>query len=383
MRVDNYTHKALFLSHFYLNITTIREDYCLNKALFYYRHDNTMPMKPMRITVLALVVIALMLIVAGCTQPAQTPATPAATAAPTPAVVIKELRIGYQPSTHQMAEITAMSKGWWQQDLGPLGVENVSDTVFPSGPPEMQAMQSGQLDVAYVGAAPVLTALATGLDAKIVAGVNTQGSDLVVRNDLDYKGPQSLKGTTIGTFPAGSIQDTVLRDWLQKNNLTPDKDVMIKGMTPGDAVTAILAGKVDGIFLPTPSPSTVVNQGKGKIVVHSGDMYPNHTCCVLVVSGKLIREHPEIVRQILRTNDKAVAFNQQNPDEAAEIYAAKTKANLTDVKSSLKEWDGNWASDPNVIVAPVLDYATIQYNLKYIKAPLTKDQIFDLSFYKK
>jgi NitT/TauT family transport system substrate-binding protein len=335
-------------------------------------------MKPMKIMAIAFIVIALLLLTAGCTQPPGTTTTTPTTAAP-----IKELRIGYQPSTHQMAEITAMSKGWWQQDLAPYGVENVSDKVFPSGPPEMQAMLAGELDVAYVGAAPVLSALATGLDAKIVAGVNTQGSDLVVRNDLVYTGPQSLKGTTIGTFPPGSIQDTVLRDWLQKNNLTPNKDVFIKGMTPGDAVTAILAGKVDAIFLPTPSPSTVVNQGKGKIAVHSGEMYPNHTCCVLVVSGKLIREHPEIVRQIIKTNDKAVVYNQQNLDEAAVIYATKTGANLTDVKSSLAEWDGSWASDPNVIVDPVLDYAKIQYELGYIKKPLTKEEIFDLSFYQK
>ncbi len=69
-----------------------------------------------------------------------------------------------------MAEITAMSKGWLQQDLAPYGVTNVTDTVFPTGAPEMQAMLSGQLDVAYVGAAPVLSAISTGLDAKIVAG---------------------------------------------------------------------------------------------------------------------------------------------------------------------------------------------------------------------
>ncbi len=334
-------------------------------------------MKPM-ILAMALFAIALLLFAAGCTQPSGT-----TTPAPTTAAPIKELRIGYQPSTHQMAEITAMSKGWWQQDLAPYGVQNVSDKVFPSGPPEMQAMLAGELDVAYVGAAPVLSAIATGLDAKIVAGVNSQGSDLVVRNDLVYTGPQSLRGMTIGTFPPGSIQDTVLRDWLMKNNLTPDKDVFIKGMTPGDAVTAILAGKVDAIFLPTPSPSTVVNQGKGKIVVHSGEMYPNHTCCVLVVSGKLIREHPEIVRQIIRTNDRAVAWNEQNLDAAAEIYAAKTGANLTDVKSSLEEWDGSWASDPSLIVDPVLDYARIQYELGYIKKPLTKEEIFDLSFFQK
>ncbi|MDD1689469.1 MAG: ABC transporter substrate-binding protein [Methanoregula sp.] len=334
-------------------------------------------MKPMKITAIALIAIALLLLTAGCTQPSGTATTPAS------ATPVKELVIGYQPSTHQMAATTALEKGWFKEDLAPLGVVNVSDKVFPSGPPEMQAMLAGELDVAYVGAAPVLTALSTGLDAKIVAGVNTQGSDLVVRTDLNYTGPESLKGLTIATFQPGSIQDTVLRDWLVKNNLTPDKDVFIKGMGPGDAVTAITAGKVDAVFLPTPSPSTVVNQGKGKVAVHSGEMYPNHTCCVLVVSGKLIREHPEIVRQIIKTNEKAVLWNEQNIDEAAVIYSTKTGAKIEDVTSSLKEWDGSWASDPNIIVAPVLDYAKIQYELGYIKKPLTKEDIFDLTFYTK
>jgi NitT/TauT family transport system substrate-binding protein len=332
----------------------------------------------MKITAIALIAIVLLLLAAGCTQPSGT------TSKTTTAAPIKELRIGYQPSTHQMAEITAMDKGWWQQDLAPLGVQNVSDKVFTSGPPEMQAMLAGDLDVAYVGAAPVLSAVSTGLDAKIVAGVNTQGSDLVVRQDLNYTSPQDLKGLKIATYPAGSIQDTILRNWLSQNNITPDKDVQIISVSgSGDAVTAITAGKVDAVFLPTPSPSVIVDQGKGKIVVHSGEMYPNHTCCVLVVSGKLIREHPEIVRQIIKTNDKAVAYNEQNSDDAAAIFANKTGSKLEDVKASLKEWDGSWASDPNIIINPVLDYAKIQYNLGYIKKPLTKDDLFDLSFYQK
>src|SRR5512137_828237 len=117
-------------------------------------------MKVLKITAVAALALVLLLLVAGCTQTNKT--------------TIKELKIGYQPSTHQMAFTTAMEKGWWKADLAPLGVENVSDKVFPTGPPEMAAMLAGELDVAYVGAAPVLTALATGLDAKIVAGVNTQ-----------------------------------------------------------------------------------------------------------------------------------------------------------------------------------------------------------------
>jgi len=327
-------------------------------------------MKRISLAAFAVLAVALVLLTAGCTQPQTTSE-------------VTGIRIGYQPSTHQMAEITAMDKDWWQQDLAPYGVRNVSDKVFPTGAPEMQAMLAGDIDVAYVGAAPVLSAISTGLDAKIVAGVNTQGSDLVVRPDLDYTGPQSLKGMKIATFQAGTIQDTILRNWLKQNNISPDNDVQIIGMGPGDAITAITAGKVDAVFLPTPSPSVIVAQGKGKVVVHSGEMYPNHTCCVLVVSGKLIREHPEIVAQIIRTNDKAVDYNLKNLDEAAAIYANKTGTKLDDVKASLKEWDGNWDSDPNLIVGPVLDYAKIQYDLGYIKTPLTKDQLFDLSFYKK
>jgi len=29
---------------------------------------------------------------------------------------LKHLRIGVQPSTHQIAEMTAMEKGWWEED---------------------------------------------------------------------------------------------------------------------------------------------------------------------------------------------------------------------------------------------------------------------------
>jgi NitT/TauT family transport system substrate-binding protein len=294
-----------------------------------------------------------------------------------------EIRIGYQPSTHQVAHVIAMEKGWWEQDLAPYGVKNVTDYVFPTGAPEMQAMLAGDLDVAYVGAAPVLSAVSTGLDAKIIAGVNTQGSDLVLRTGLNYSGPESLKGLKIATFQEGTIQDTILRDWLTTNNIDPEKDVEILGMGPGDAVTAITAGKVDAVFLPHPSPAIIEASGSGKTVVKSGEMYPGHTCCVLVASGQLIRDHPEIVEQIIRTHVRATEFAVQNPDETAAIYAAKTGLDVGVVKESFKNWDGMFVTDPAVIVGPVMDYAQIQYELGYIKKPLTQDDLFDLSLYKK
>ena len=295
---------------------------------------------------------------------------------------LTELSIGYQPSTHQIAHMTAMEKGWWQEDLAPFGITTVTDREFPTGAPEMTAMIAGEIDIAYVGAAPFVVAVAnSGLDAKIIAGTQTQGSDLVLRPEIPYESPEDLRGLKIATFPPGTIQDTLLRDWLRQNDLDPETDVEIVGMGPGDAVTAITADQVDGVFLPHPSPAVIEAAGAGRTVVQSGEMFPNHACCVLVASGNLIRNHPDLVEQIVRTHIRATEYNLAHMDEAAEIYAQKIGQDLEVVKNSLAEWDGTWISDPNIIIDSVVQYSQVQYELGYISKPLTKDDLFDTSFY--
>jgi NitT/TauT family transport system substrate-binding protein len=175
----------------------------------------------------------------------------------------------------------------------------------------------------------------------------------------------------------------LIREWLKENGLDPEKDVTILGMTPGDAVTAISAKQVDAVFLPHPSPTVVEKEGNGRIIVQSGEMEANHSCCVLVVSGKLIREHPDIVEQIVKTHIKATEYNQAHVDEAAQIYSNKTTENVDTVKTSLKEWDGKWITDPALIENSAVNYSNIQHDLGYIPKSLTQEEIFDTSFYDK
>lgn len=49
-----------------------------------------------------------------------------------------------------------------------------------------------------------------------MTGVNINGSDLVPAPNTVYNDPKSLEGKIIGTFPVGSIQDTILKKWLQR-----------------------------------------------------------------------------------------------------------------------------------------------------------------------
>ncbi|WP_406656480.1 ABC transporter substrate-binding protein [Methanolobus sp. ZRKC2] len=294
---------------------------------------------------------------------------------------VTEITFGYQPSTHQVAYLMAKDKGWWAEDLGPLGIETIDDKVFPTGAPEMQAMLSGEIDVAYVGAAPVISALASGLDAKIVAAVQTQGSDVVLRTELPYESPEDLKGLKIATFPPGTIQDTLLRNWLAENNVDPDADVTIVPMGPGDAMTAISANQVDAVFLPHPAPTLIEEEGVGRSVVSSGEVQEDHACCVVAVSGELIRENPEVVQQIVETHTRSTEYVSENTDEAAQVFADDQDWDIEVVKASISDWDGSWVSDPSLVVNSTVDYAQVQYELGYISTELEEDDIFDLSFY--
>lgn len=293
----------------------------------------------------------------------------------------KNIAFGYQPSTHQMAFMTAFEKGWYEETLGPLGISDITSFSFPTGAPEMQAMLAGEIDFAYVGSAPFVTAVSNGLDAKIIASANTQGSDLVVGTEVPYESPEDLKGLKIATFPAGTIQDTILRDWLSKNNIDADTDLEIVAMGPGDATTAILAGKVDAVFLPHPAPVTIEKAGAGRVVVPSGEMAADHSCCVLVASGHMIREHPEIVSEVLRIHLRATEFNQENPEEAAEHMNALTELSPEIILASLNQWDGSFDNDPTRIVSSVTTFAETQTRLGYLPNSVTESDLFDTSFW--
>lgn len=296
---------------------------------------------------------------------------------------LTEINIGYQPSTHQISYMTAFENGWWHEDLAPFGITSIKEFEFPTGTPEMHSMIAGNIDVAYVGAAPVISALSTGLDAKIVAAVNTQGSDLVLRNEFKYDSPADLKGLKIATFPPGTIQDTIFKDWLIENGLEPGKDVEILAMGPGPATAALAAGQVDGVFLPHPAPTFIEAEGSGRSVVASGEILADHACCVLVVSGDLIRNNPELVEQIVKTHIKAVEYDNANIEDAANTFANKQGVDNTTVLQSLENWDGVWSADPRPLVNSTVEYANFQYELGYINSQLTEEDIFDVSFYEK
>lgn len=318
-------------------------------------------MKKIKLT-LSIIVLALLFTGIGCVEkPAK----------------IKEVRVGYQPSTHHVAEFIAMEKGWFKEETGiPF-----TDKEFIGGAPEMEAMMAGELDIAYVGAAPAINAIAKGLEAKIVASAANEGSALVVRPNFNYTGPRDLIGKKIATLPRPSIQDTVLRVWLLDNGIKPD-EVDIKFMSGADMLASLSTGAIDGFIWAEPGPTQAEILGIGRVVLNASEMWP-HPSCVLVVSDKLIKENPSLVEKIVKIHVKAMGYIGIEREEAINITAKKLKIPPEVLRKSLESGRTKYNPDPKLIETGIKRFADDLVELKVLTKPVNASDLFDFTFYEK
>lgn len=118
---------------------------------------------------------------------------------------------------------------------------------FTNGPTSIQAMQSGQLDVAYIGGGAVWLP-ATGA-ATIIAPRDISEGDVVLAHP-PIKTIADLKGKKIG-YPEGGSGEMILDLALEKAGISKD-DVELVALDPPSVVTAFVGKQIDaaGIFAP-------------------------------------------------------------------------------------------------------------------------------------
>jgi len=110
-------------------------------------------------------------------------------------------------------------------------------------------------------------------------------------------------------------------------------------------------------------------------------MWPGHACCVLLVSGKLIKENPELVKEIIKIHIKATEYIYDNPEEAAEIASRKLGMSKEIILDSMMNSDTTFIHNPNDIVVYMEAYGKEHYDLGYTKKLLTAKDLIDTSLY--
>ena len=298
-----------------------------------------------RVTTAAVIGAALLL--AGCSSSSSSStssgATSNANAAGSSPVTV---RLGFLSNITHAPALIGLKEGFFTKALGSAGT--VKATAFSAGTEETTAILAGQLDVAYVGPNPAITAWQKSSDIQIISGVATGGASIVVKKGITSAA--QLKGKSLATPSLGNTQDVALRYWLKQNGVTTTTtgggDAFIKPTKPNSAaVLQFKSGQIAGGSEPAPYDIQMVQDGGTVLLKEPG------VTTLLIVTKSFLAAHPAVVSDLLKAQVQANAFIKSNPTQAqadanAELatYTGKPlKADL--IAASFKEI--TFTNDPN------------------------------------
>ena len=148
------------------------------------------------------------------------------------------VRIGHLQSDHDSALFVAKAQDQYAKN----GI-NVQITQFNNGGDLMTAVAAGDIDVGYVGITPAMSSISKGVPVKVVSGAQTEGSGLVVDKDSNINSIADLKGKTVATPGAATIQQMLLTDVLNQNGMDI-KDLKVTNLKAAQMVDAIKSNQI-------------------------------------------------------------------------------------------------------------------------------------------
>src|ERR1700742_72064 len=208
---------------------------------------------------------------------------------------------------------------------------------FTSGPPMLQAMASGSVDIGGVGDAPPVFAASGGEAVEIVGARTTNGDQdaLVVPKGSPITSISQLKGKKIA-YGSGSSGNYNLLTVLNKASLTT-KDVSLVNLQPAEALAAFTSGSVDAWGIWPPYVQQVVAQDGAKVLARGPQYGSPYSFEVASKSAVANPEKAAAIQAYLTTLDKAYVWAEKNPNAwgAAWAAAAGLPASITDAAAKV------------------------------------------------
>lgn len=235
----------------------------------------------------------------------------AQTAAGTP----KELRIGYQKYG---TLVILKARGTLEKRLAEKGVA-VKWTEFPFGPPLLEAINVGSIDVGPTGEAPPIFAQAAGADLVYIGNEPPAPSAeaLIVPKDSPVRTVADLKGKKIAVGKGSNANFLLVK--LIENAGLKFSDVEVAYLPPADARAAFESGRVDAWAIWDPFLAAAEKQLNARVVADGKGAVANHQ--FYLAARAYAEKHPDIVHILLEEIDKIDQWGRQNPKEVAKFIA--------------------------------------------------------------
>jgi ABC-type nitrate/sulfonate/bicarbonate transport system substrate-binding protein len=223
-------------------------------------------------------------------------------------------KVRFSVSAISIAEVPfklAHVKGFYR-DEG-LNVE----TILIRGAVGLQALIGGSVDYTSASGATIAAAV-RGIPVKLVfIGSAKPQFDLMAQPQI--RSVAELRGKLVGISSRGGAIDLLTQAILQKNGLTPNKDVtniVVGGQE--ETALALRTGRIAaGLFTP-PRPPILEREGYNRIA-YSGDYMATYPTGGIGVTDEKIKADPAEVLAFVKASLRGLLYAKQNRAEAAKI----------------------------------------------------------------
>ncbi len=208
------------------------------------------------------------------------------------------------------------------------GIKVNSFNQYATGMELAAALSRGDINVGYICVVPAIIAYSRGVPIKIVSLTHQYGYELVTQNSINNV--KELNGAAVACPGEGSAANFVMK-------LTEEKyGIKFKPLRtkPMEEISLMEKGAVKAVFIPEHYAS-ILHSKDFKILLKSQDIFPEMPGSCVVVKDNIIKENPELVKNLVKITREETDFINSNRSEAAKIVASYLNSNQSTIEYSM------------------------------------------------
>ncbi|MGV2141332.1 aliphatic sulfonate ABC transporter substrate-binding protein [Agrobacterium tumefaciens] len=223
----------------------------------------------------------------------------------------EELKIGYQKTG---LPVIARQQGVIEKALEAKGVK-VSWVEFTAGPPLVEALNVGSINVGWTGDAPPIFGQAAGSAIVYVAALpsNGKGEAIFTKPESGIKSVADLKGKKVGVGKGTSAHNLLVAA-IEKNGLK-FSDIDVVYLSPADAAAAFASDKIDAWAVWDPFYAIAETRYKPVTLARTSEVLNVST--YFLANRDYAKSHADTINITLDALGEAAKWSAANRDKVA------------------------------------------------------------------
>ena len=233
--------------------------------------------------------------------------------------------------------LVAQTRGSLAAPLQAKGITPLEWVEFPAGPPLLEAMAVGAVDLGLTGDTPPIFSQVAGAPMKYVAQVRLSGKagGVITPKNSSLQSLKDLKGKKLCYTRGSSAHNSAVLA-LKSAGLTLD-DVESVNLSPADAAAAFAQGGIDGWVIWDPYFTLAMRDQGARRLVGLDEL--GGGASFLLANAKFADSRPDDLKAILTVIANEGVWCAGHTDEVAAMTAKAAGLDLELLKDTMKRTD--------------------------------------------